>query len=102
MGAGECNAVIAEAADVPEPADAIDCGRAFVRPETGSVLDAGHRPRGAFLRAAHVDASPDEEVAPRLFGCDAVETVEVEDALELSEEDELERWTLLRGMNIWR
>lgn len=102
MGAGECRAVIADAAEVPEPADAMDCGRAFVIPETGSVLDAGHSPRGDFFRAAHVDASPDEDVAPRVLGWEAAETVEVDEALELRDEDEFERWTLLRGMNIWR
>jgi hypothetical protein len=58
IGAGECSAVIAEVAEGPELAVAMDCGRALVMPETGSVLDAGHNPLGAFLRAAHVEPSP--------------------------------------------
>jgi hypothetical protein len=49
-----------------------------------------------------VDASLEEDVVPRVFAWDAEETVEVDEALELSEEEEFERWTLLRGMNIWR
>lgn len=92
---------MAEAADGPEPAEAMDCGRALVMPDTGSVLDAGHSPLGAFFRAAHVEDASPAGAGPTPFGCDdADDIVEVEDACDDSEDDELERWALLRGMNI--
>lgn len=91
---------MAEAAEGPEPADAMDCGRAVDMPETGSVFDAGHSPLGAFFRAAHVDPSP-AGAGPTPFACEeTVDIVEVADACEERDEDELERWALLRGMNI--
>lgn len=101
MGAGVWSAVMAEAAEGPEPAVAMGCGRAFVMPDTGSVLDAGHSPLGAFLRAAaQVEPSAAGEGAVP-FGCDeAVEMVDEDEACEESDDDELERWALLRGMNI--
>lgn len=102
MGAGECNAVIADAAEGPELADAMDCGRAVDMPETGSVLDAGHSPRGAFFRAAHADPSPAGD-GPTPFVCDdEVDMVEFDEAVEARDDEELARWMLLRGMNIWR
>lgn len=58
MADGACRALMAEAADEPEPADAMGWGRAVEIPAMGSVLDAGHSPFGAFvLRAAHAEAS---------------------------------------------
>lgn len=102
IGAGACSAVMAEAAEGPGPADAMDWGRAVDMPEMGSVLDAGHSPRGAFFRA-HVGASPaGAGVTPFApFGWDEVfDTVELADAVDASDEDEFVRWTLLRGMNI--
>lgn len=72
-------------------------------PEMGSVFDAGHSPLGAFFRAAHVEPSP-AGADPTPFACcgddDDVEMVELLDACEERDEDELERWALLRGMNI--
>jgi hypothetical protein len=93
---------MAEAAEGPELADAMGCERAVEMPETGSVLDAGHSPRGAFFRA-HVDPSPcGDGTTPFACDDDDADTVELDDAAEDSEEDEFARWTLLRGMNIWR
>lgn len=98
MGAGECSAVMAEAAEGPELAEAMDCGRVFVMPETGSVLVVGHSPLGAFFRAAHVDPSP-AGADPTLLDCeDVADAVEVEDACEDSDDDELERCAVFRGM----
>ena len=102
MGEGECSAVIADAADGPELADAMDCGRAVDMPETGSVLDAGHSPRGPFFRAAQLDASP-AGAGPTPFVCDEDDDiVGADEAVEASDDEELARWMLLRGMNIWR
>ena len=98
MGAGECSAVIAEVAEEPEPAEAMDCGRALVMPETGSVLVAGHSPLGAFFRVVLSRRGSD----PVPFACEDAETVELVEACEDKEEDELERWVLFRGMNIGR
>jgi hypothetical protein len=99
MGAGECSAVIAEAAEGPELAEAIDCGRALVIPDTGSVLVAGHSPLGAFFRA-HVDPSP-AGAGPTPLDCDDVaDTVDVEDACDERDDDELERCAVFRGMNM--
>jgi hypothetical protein len=102
-GTGECNAVMAEAADVPELADAIDCGRAVEIPETGSVFDDGQRPRGPFFpRAAHAAASL-VGAGPRPFVWDdAEDIVDVDDAAEARDEDELARCRLFLGMNMWR
>lgn len=100
IGAGECSAFIADAAEEPGPADAMDCGRAVEIPEMGSVLDAGHSTLGAFFRAAHVDPSPTGE-GPTPFVCeDDVDKVELVEACEERDEDEFVRWALLRGMNI--
>lgn len=70
-------------------------------PTTGSVLVAGHSPLGAFFRAAQVEPSAGG-AAPTPFVCDdeAVEMVVVEDAWDESDEDELERCALFRGMYI--
>ena len=100
MGAaGACKAVIAVVAEAPGPADAMDWGRVVVMPEMGSDLAAVHIPRGAFFRA-HVGPSPaGEGITP--FACDDVlDAVELPDAVDASDDDELLRWTLLRGMNI--
>jgi hypothetical protein len=98
MGAGACNAVMAEAAEGPGPAEATDCGRAAVMPEIGSVLVAGHSPRGAFFRAQVGPSPAGEGVTPFVCG-GAADTVAV-DAVDTSEEDEFARCTVLRGMNI--
>jgi hypothetical protein len=101
MAEGACRALMAEAAEEPGPAVAIDWGRAVDIPAMGSVLDAGHNPLGAFgLRAAHVLASPLEDSATPLgWDCeDEAEIVDVDEACEEREPDEFVRWALLRGM----
>lgn len=102
MGAGVCNAVIADAADGPELAGAIDGARAVDKPDMGSVFEAGHSPLEPFFRAAHVDASPAGAGPTPFVWTDEVGMAVLEDALELSDEEEFERWMLLRGINIWR
>jgi hypothetical protein len=98
IGAGVCSAVMAEVAESPGPADAIDWGRTAVIPETGSVLDAGHSPRGAFFRAQVGPSPAGEGVTP--FVCEGAGDIVAADAVDASEEDEFERCTVLRGMNI--
>lgn len=93
IGEGERNDEIAEAADAFEAPAVTDCGRAVVIPDTGSDLDAGHRPREGFFRVAH-DRSPSE--APPICGELIVDVDEVEDR----EEDEFVRCTPLRGTNM--
>jgi len=92
MADGVCKAFIAEVADGPGPAEAMGCGRVVVIPAMGSVLVAGHSPFGGFvLRAAHADASgPFEGAAP--FACDeGADMVEVDDACDDKDDDELVR-----------
>lgn len=99
MAEGACNALIAEAAEDPGPADATGCGRAAVIPAMGSVLVAGHSPFGAFvLRAAQAAASvPFEGATP--LGCDEeADIVDVVEACDDKEDEELVR--LARGMNM--
>lgn len=101
MAEGACRALMADAAEEPEPVDAMGCGRAVEIPDTGSVLVAGHSPFGAFaLRAAHAEASLLFEGATPLACDDDAERVDVLDAWEDSEDDELVRWALFRGMNM--
>jgi hypothetical protein len=97
MAEGVCRAVIAEAADAAGPADAMGCGRAAVIPAMGSVLDAGHSPFGAlFLRVA-AQSGGLEGAGP--LACDEdAERVDVVDACDDRDEDELERWADFRGM----
>jgi hypothetical protein len=99
---------MAEAADEPGTADAMGCGRAVEIPAMGSVLVAGHNPLGAFvLRAAHAGSVPGPVPVPGavpLAGAtpldceDAADMVELVDACDDSDELELLRWALLRGM----
>jgi hypothetical protein len=100
MGAGACSALIADAADALGPADAMGWGRAVVIPAMGSVLVAGHNPLGAFvLRAAQAGSVPFDGVTP--FDCEeAAETVELVEACDDSDEEELVRCALFRGMNM--
>ena len=78
-----------------------DWGRAFAMPTTGSVLVAGHNPLGAFFRAAQVEASAGGAAAtPLVCEDEADEMVEVDEAWDDSDEDELERCALFRGMYI--
>jgi hypothetical protein len=66
-------------------------------PATGSDLDAGHMPLAGLLR---VPQSP-LAVAVAPLGCaDEVDMVEVEEAWEDREVEELERCALLRGISI--
>jgi hypothetical protein len=98
-GAGACSALMAEAAEAAGPAEATGCERAVEMPETGSVLVAGHRLFGALvLRAAQACSLPFAGAAP--FGGaddDAADTVELVEACDDSDEDELVRWALFRG-----
>lgn len=96
---GACRALMAEVADELGPAD-VGCGRVVDSPEIGSTLVAGHSPFGAFvLRAAQADASvPVAGATP--FGCEEeADMVEVVEACDDNDEDELVRWALLRGIN---
>jgi hypothetical protein len=89
---------MADAADELGPADATGWGRAVDIPAMGSVLVAGHSPLGAFvLRAAHAASLPFAGATP--VGCEeAADMVEVVDACDESDELELVRCALLRGM----
>lgn len=94
---------MADAADEPGPADAMGWGRAVEIPAMGSVLVAGHSPLGAFvLRAAHAGsvAAPLTPLAGATpLDCEeAADKVDVEDACDESDELELVRWALFRGM----
>lgn len=95
---------MAEVAEGPELAEAMDCGRVLVMiPETGSVFVAGHSPLGAFLREAQVEFSLGVVCGAAALACEeAVEAVEVVDACEDKEDDELERCALFRGINTGR
>jgi hypothetical protein len=89
---------MADAADEPGPADAMGWGRAVEIPAMGSVLVAGHSPLGALvLRAAHAGSAPLAGATP--LDCEeAAESVEVVDACDDSDELELDRCALFRGM----
>lgn len=101
MADGACRALIAEAADDPGPAEAMGCGRAVDIPEMGSVLVAGHSPFGALvLRVAQAEVSVPLEGATPLACDEEADMVEVVDACDDRDEDELVRWALLRGMNM--
>lgn len=73
------------------------CGLTFVTPDTGSDFAAGHRPRPAFFFDDHVADSPLETV-PLLTW--ATVFVDVAEAFDDSEEEELDLCTLFRGINI--
>ena len=88
-----------DAADCPEDAVDTACGRAVEIPAVGSDFPAGHMPLLGFFRVAQLS----DEGAVILLVCDAdAETVELDEAEELMEEDELVRCAVFRGpgMNI--
>lgn len=99
IGAGVCRAVMADVADGPGPAEAMDCGRAVDIPDTGSVLDGGHNPRGPFLRAQAAASPAGAGVAPLVWGVSAG-TMVLAEADDAREDEEFARWRFLRGMNI--
>lgn len=85
---------MAEAADVPEGAALTGCKRAEEMPETASAFaDEGQSPRAPFRRV--------EPMSPFVaVPVDCVEEMEALEAVEDCEErdeDEFERWALLRG-----
>lgn len=89
---------MAEAADAAGVAGATGWGRAVVIPAIGSVLAAGHSPLGAFvLRAAQAAASGLAGSEGAVGWDEEAERVEVAEACEASDEDELERFAP-RGM----
>lgn len=92
---------MAEVAEGPELAEAMGCGRVLVMPDTGSVLGAGHNPLGAFcFRAAHVDPSP-AGAGPTPLDCeDVADVVELVDACEDRDDEELERCAVFLGMKM--
>jgi hypothetical protein len=112
MLGGLCRAEMAEAADGPDDAVDIDCGRAVEMPAMGSALDAGHSPRACRFREAQslavvplVPLTPLTAPAPLdpllcVEAADMVDVAEDCDDRELSEEEELVRCALLRGMSI--
>ena len=67
--------------------------------DTGSALEAGHKPReGFFFDAQLVGSVVDDAGTP--FDCvDCGEMVD-EDEVEAMDEDEFVRWALFRGMNM--
>ena len=96
-GDGFWREAIAEAAEVFDVADVIDCGRAVEIPETASVLDVGQMLLAGRFRA---DQSPFTE-AEVLFVCvEGPDAVDVEDAEDAREDDEFDLWVPLRGSNI--
>lgn len=93
---GVWRAVIAVAADGPV-VDAIDCGRAVDIPDIGSALEAGQRLlAGRFFVLHSAPLAPD---APLTLAEDAeiVDVDELEDACDEREDDEFDRFTVLRG-----
>jgi hypothetical protein len=97
---GVCKAEMDDAADAPEEADAMDCGRAVERPAMGSALEAGHMLRA--VRRFEFQSPCTAPLAPLLWP-DAADMVEFEEAVderELSEEDEFVRWACLRGRSM--
>jgi hypothetical protein len=74
------------------------CDRVFVTPDTGSALELGQRLRGVFFFDDQVPASP-PELCPAWASCWLLVTVDVEE-FDAREEEELERWTCFRGINI--
>lgn len=100
MGAGAWSALIADAAEEPGPAEAMGWGRAVEIPAIGSVLVAGHNPFGAFvLRAAHAGSVAAPLTGATPFDCEeAADMVDVVDACDESDELELVRWALFRGI----
>lgn len=92
---------MAAVAEGPWLGEVRDWGRVFAIPTTGSVLVAGHNPLVGFFRAAQVEASAGGAAAtPLVCEDEAVETVVVDEACDDSDEDELERCALFRGMYI--
>jgi hypothetical protein len=91
---------MADAAEELGPAEATGWGRAVEIPAIGSVLVAGHNPLGAFVfRAAHAASLPFAGATP--FGweeTEAAEMVELVEACDESDELELVRCALLRGI----
>lgn len=81
-----------------EVEDETGCDRAFVTPETGSDLDAGHRPRPFFFLDDHVAEEP-FVVAPLAAACVTVDVEEVEE-FDDSDDDEFVLCTPLRGRNM--
>ena len=102
MPLGLCNAEIADAADGPDVAELTDCGRAVDMPAIGSDFDGCQIPRVVRFRAPQSPFTA--PLTPLVFGAvdcaDTVDVLEVEDARELSDEDEFERCAVLRGISI--
>lgn len=95
-----CRAEIAEAAEGPDEEEAMDCGRAVERPAIGSALDEGHSPRAGFLREPQPFGSAGGGCGMPLVWAGEEAMVEVDEVEEM-EDEELDRWALLRwGMNI--
>jgi hypothetical protein len=92
---------MAEAADDPEPADAMGCGRAAVIPAIGSVLVVGHNPFGVFALRVAAQSVPFAGAVP--FDCDDDDDADIVEALDACDErldEELDRWALFRGINM--
>lgn len=81
----------------PEENAGTACDRVFVTPDTGSALELGQRLRVGFFFDDQVPASPPE--FPAWASCWLLVTVDVEE-FDPREDEELERWTCFRGMNI--
>lgn len=82
----------------PEEKAGTACDRVFVTPDTGSALELGQRLRVGFFFDDQVPASP-PEFCPAWASCWLLVTVDVEE-FDPREDEELERWTCFRGMNI--
>ena len=106
MPFGLCSADIADAADGPEVAELTDCGRAVVMPAMGSDFVGCHMPRAVRFREFQSAAPFTAPWTPFVLGAagwvETVDVLEVEEveARELSDEDEFERWAVLRGMSM--
>lgn len=91
---GVCSAEMAEDAVAPVVAELTAGARAVVMPVAGSAFPGGQRPRDGFFRTAQLE-SPDVTLVP--FVCtDDAETVDVEELVDASEEDEFCLWAVFR------
>ena len=98
MDDGWCMADIVEDAVGPDEKAGIAWERAFVTPATGSALELGQGLRTGFFFDDHVPASVPEP-CPACVSCEVLVTVVVEE-FEPREEEEFDRWTCFRGINM--
>lgn len=98
MGAGECSELIPAVIELP--CAPTDCDRPVAMAEAGSDLVDGHGFLVGFFLPADAFASTAVECGTSFCEDDDAVAVEVDEADDATDEDELLRWTPLRGRNI--